>query len=98
VFRHIVLFRVRDDVTDPELSEAIDRLRALGDAPTVGEWRIERSLDQRKGRVIVEDATFASREAFEVFRSSAAHVATAEHMAGIADWWVGDYELTGGAR
>ncbi len=40
---------VRDDVTDPDLSAAIDELRAVGKAPGVTAWTIEMSLDTRKG-------------------------------------------------
>lgn len=92
MFRHVVLFRVRDDVTDPDLSAAIDELRAVGEAPGVTAWTIETSLDTRKGRIIVEDGSFVDRSAFQTWRASDAHRRAAERMAGIADWWVGDWE------
>lgn len=93
MFRHIVLFRVRDDVTDPEVSAAVSALRRLGESAWALEWRIEVSTDTRKGRVIVEDSTFSSREHFESFRRSPDHVATAQQMSTISDWWVGDYNI-----
>lgn len=92
MFRHIVLFRVRDDVTGPDLSAAIDELRAVGKAPGVTAWTIEMSLDTRKGRVIVEDGSFVDRSAFETWRAGDAHKWVAERMAGLADWRVGDWE------
>jgi len=91
MFRHVVLFRVRDDVTDPDVFAAIDDLRALGALPGVTEWTVVLSLDTRKGRVIVEDGTFVDRPAFETWRATDEHRATAERMARIADWWVGDW-------
>jgi hypothetical protein len=91
VFRHIVLFRVHDDVSDAELERAVSALRALGNEIKAVSWHVELSLDSRKGRVIVEDATFADAAAFDRFRAHPAHLAIADHMARISDWWVGDY-------
>ena len=91
MFRHIVLFRVYDEVDHARVDEAIERLRALGSLPGVIEWRVELSLDARKGRVIVEDATFVDHGSFEQFRRDPRHVETAEALSHIADWWNGDY-------
>jgi len=92
MFRHIVLFRVRDDVTDPDVSAAMDELRAVGDAPEVTAWTVVMSLDTRKGRIIVEDGHFLDRSAFETWRAREAHQRVAQRMAGLADWWVGDWQ------
>lgn len=92
MFRHIVLFRVHDDVSDERVAAALEELRSLAVLPSVSAWRVELSLDGRKGRVIVEDATFADAEAFERFRRDERHVAAAAAMSEIADWWNGDYE------
>lgn len=91
MFRHIVLFRVYDDVADERVAEAIDALRSLSVLPGVTRWRVELSLDSRKGRVIVEDATFADRGAFDDFRIHSEHVRVAEQLSHVADWWNGDY-------
>ncbi|WP_341580065.1 Dabb family protein [Microbacterium schleiferi] len=91
MFRHIVLFRVHDAVSDAELKQVVSALRALGDEIEAAAWNVEVSLDSRKGRVIVEDAAFADAEAFRRFRAHPAHVAIADQMARISDWWVGDY-------
>lgn len=89
--RHIVLFRVRDDVASPELFAAIDTLRALEPVAGAELWRVELSTDARKGRVIVEDATFTTDAAFSRFLALPEHRAAGEVMARISDWWVGDY-------
>lgn len=94
MFRHIVLFRVRDDVTDPDVFAAMEELRAVGEAQGVTEWIVEMSLDTRKGRIIVEDGSFVDRSAFETWRAGDAHQRVAERMAGLADWWVGDWEAS----
>ncbi len=91
MYRHIVLFRIHDEVTDDHVTEAIDSLRSLGDLPGIVSWRVELSLDSRKGRVVVEDATFADNGALERFRVAPQHAEVASAMAEISDWWVGDY-------
>jgi hypothetical protein len=93
VFRHIVLFRVRDDTPDGQVEEALSALRALGDSIDAPSWTVELSMDARKGRIIVEDATFTDDASFERFRAHPTHVATTETMARISDWWVGDYHV-----
>lgn len=92
MYRHIVLFRVHDEIPDIEVETAVAGLRALGSEVEASTWNVEVSLDTRKGRVIVEDATFADAATFERFRVHPAHVAAAQSMAQIADWWVGDYD------
>ncbi|WP_345131551.1 Dabb family protein [Microbacterium laevaniformans] len=86
-----MLFRVHDDVDHDRVEEAIDRLRSLAALPGVVDWRVELSLDARKGRVIVEDGTFVDQGSFEQFRLDPRHVVAAEAMSHIADWWNGDY-------
>lgn len=66
-------------------------LRELGGVVDAKSWRVELSLDTRKGRVIIEEATFSDAESFELFRQHPKHIAVAESMAQLADWWVGDY-------
>ncbi len=91
-YRHLVLFRVHDHVDDAALAHAVRTLEALGDAPGVVEWTVRLSDDDRKGRVVVENALFADRDAFEAFRASPAHADAGALMRGVADWTVGDYE------
>ncbi|MFF0911582.1 Dabb family protein [Microbacterium enclense] len=91
MFRHVVLFRVRDEVTDPEVSDAIAMLRQLGGLPGVTAWTVALSRDQRKGRVIVEDGTFPDQGSFDIWRARSEHQTAALRMSGIADWLVGDW-------
>ena len=90
-FRHIVLFRVHDDVDIELLDRTVEELDQFARLPGVVSWTVRRSLDERKGRVIVEDATFENREAFESFRNDPDHIAAGQRMSRISDWWVGDY-------
>ncbi|MGZ0069645.1 Dabb family protein [Microbacterium arborescens] len=91
-FRHIVLFRIHDEVSDERVTEAIDALRSLAVLPGIQSWRIAHSVDARKGHALVEDATLTDRSSFEVFRAHPTHEAVAQQMSEITDWWVGDYE------
>jgi hypothetical protein len=91
MFRHVVLFRVHDGVSHDRVAEAIRSLRALESLPGVIAWTVALSLDERKGRVIVEDATFADERSFAQFRVHADHTRVAGQMSSIADWWIGDY-------
>lgn len=91
-FRHVVLFRLHNDATDADADAALADLRALGELPGVEQWRVERSLDERKGTILVEEGTFADARSFELFRSHRQHAATAATISQMADWWVADYE------
>lgn len=92
MIRHVVLFRVHDEVPEADVDAAIAELRALASLRSVQSWRIERSSDTRKGRVIVEVASFASHAKFAAFRRDPAHLAAGETMARLSDWLNGDYE------
>jgi len=91
-FRHVVLFSIHDDVIDDRVSEAMERLRSLADLPGVTAFAVARSLDERKGRILIEDATFSDVATFAAFRGSPDHLRVGTEMAAISDWWVGDYE------
>jgi hypothetical protein len=93
MFRHVVLFRVHDGVSDDRVTEAIQSLRSLEALPGVIAWTVALSLDERKGRVIVEDATFADERSFGQFRVHADHAGVAGQMSSIADWWNGDFVI-----
>jgi len=92
VFRHVVLFRVHEWVADEKAVAAAHSLRALGDLPGVVSWQIERSLDDRKGRILIEEATFVDRDGFEAFRAHPRHAEVVGHLAAISDWWIADYK------
>ncbi|WP_404443844.1 Dabb family protein [Microbacterium marinum] len=94
MIRHVVLFRVHDEASEEDVDAAIDELRSLASLPSVQWWRVERSSDIRKGRVIVEDSSFASEADFAEFRRDPKHLAVGEAMANISDWLNGDYEAS----
>ena len=87
-YRHVILFRLYAQA-DPD--EVLRRLRSLADQPGVLHWRVERSEDERKGTVVVQDSTFASRAALDAFRVAPDHVEVADFMCRNADWLVADY-------
>ena len=86
--RHVILFRLYPDA-DPDL--VLSRLRSLRDRPGVLEWRIERSLDERKGVVVMQNSLFASMDALHAFRSDPVHARVAEFLSRNADWLVADH-------
>lgn len=90
-YRHIVLFRIHDDVPDTTVVRAIDALRNLADLPDILEWTVTLSDDPRKGRIVVENALFRHRDSIDAFRTHPRHQETSDLMRTIADWWVGDY-------
>lgn len=90
-YRHVVLFRIHDHVEEHDIDEAVDALRSLADLLCVESWNIARSLDERKGRILIEEATFADEDAFAAFREDSRHRDVAARMSEISDWWIGDY-------
>jgi hypothetical protein len=87
VLRHVILFRLRDG------ADAETAIRLLRESRPEGalKWVIERSLDERKGVVIIEDTTFRDADALQAFRVSDAHQSSVEFMREWADWVVGDW-------
>lgn len=85
--RHVILFRLHEGA-DPDRALAL--LRSF-QPPGTTKWVIERSVDERKGIVIVEDATFESEAALDAFRVSADHAEAVAYMKDNADWLVGDW-------
>ena len=92
-YRHVVLFRIHDDVGEHDVARAVDGLRSLSDLPGISTWTIARSLDDRKGRILIEDAEFTDADVFAAFRAHPRHSAVAAELAAISDWWIGDYEV-----
>ena len=89
--RHLVLFRLHDGLGDDSAADAIDALRRLANVPGVSSLQVERSLDERKGTVIVENLEVADDQALLAFREHPIHIEVVTFMRTIADWWVGDY-------
>jgi hypothetical protein len=87
VLRHVILFHLHEGA-DPDVA-----IRLLEEARPAGvlKWVIKRSLDERKGTVIVEDTTFVDQEALDAYRVSDAHKPVADYLGQRADWVVGDW-------
>lgn len=88
-FHHVVLFRMADDA---DIDAAMAVLEAAEPASGLVSWQIERSVDERKGRVVAELAVFESADAFRNWRDSHLHETAAAHMRGVSDWLVADWE------
>lgn len=88
-FHHLVLFKLHDDADVDAALAALQNAR-----PTAGlvSWQVERSQDERKGRVIAQVSVFASADAFHVWRDSELHQAAVAHLRDVADWLVADWE------
>lgn len=89
-FRHVVLFRLRPEA-DPD--EVIGQLARLGDFPEIS-LQIHRSLDERKGVVIIEDCLFPNKSAFRDFQSWPLHAELGTFMRTRSDWLIADFEET----
>jgi heme-degrading monooxygenase HmoA len=88
-FHHVVLFRLNDDA---DVDEAVAALDAAEPEAGLVSWQVQRSLDQRKGRVLAQVSVFKSADAFRVWRASARHQAAVEHMREVANWLIADWE------
>jgi hypothetical protein len=91
-YKHIVLFKIKDEVSEADFNKALQLLQDLGtDNEEILMWKVVQSVDSRKGRIIIEDSEFVSEEAFQRFRADEKHAKAVELMREIADWLVGDY-------
>lgn len=91
-YRHLVLFRFRESADADARQAAYDAVAGTEEAPGLLSWRLAWSLDTRKGPVLVQDAVFVDRAAFESWRDSDAHRQAGALMSRVADWLVGDIE------
>ena len=85
---HVILFRLYPDA---DADEVLRRLRSLGHLPGLLAWRVERSLDERKGVVVLQDSLFESGAALQAFREAPEHAEVAAYMSRSADWLVADH-------
>ena len=90
--RHIVLFKIHDEITETVFEQAVKELMELGEGHNGLEaWHVNVSTDTRKGRIIIEEAVFTTEADYKVFHDSDKHVKVGNLMKTVADWWVGDY-------
>jgi heme-degrading monooxygenase HmoA len=86
--RHVILFRLYPDA---DAEEVLRRLRSLAHLPGLLAWRVERSLDERKGVVVMQNSLFASMAALQSFREAPEHAKVAAFLSRNADWLVADH-------
>lgn len=91
-YHHVVLFRFHDGASGEVRTKAVELLRALGAEPGVLDWRVEESLDTRKGHTVAELGTFESEAAFQAWRGSETHRVAAAFLGEISDWLVVDFQ------
>jgi len=90
--RHIVLFRFDEGIEVEQQFEAIRKIQRLSVLPGILEWRLETSMDERKGDIVVQNVLFESDEAFAAYRASDGHKAVGLAMSGISNWLIADYK------
>ncbi|MCW2679904.1 MAG: hypothetical protein JWM62_1305 [Frankiales bacterium] len=88
-YRHVILFKLYQDT---DVDEVLRQLRSLAHQPGVLEWRVERSADERKGVVVIQNSLFTSKAALDAFRVAPEHVQVAEFLSRSADWLVADHD------
>ena len=88
-FHHVVLFRLHDDADADAAVAALDAAKPVAGLVS---WQVERSLDERKGRVLAQLSVFESADAFHTWRDSDRHQAAVAHMREVADWLIADWE------
>lgn len=90
-YRHIVVFQFYDAIDEESRMHAVERLRSLNDSPGVVEWRVEVSIDDRKGPVVVQNVLFDTQESYEKYRATPEHADIAAILSGLSNWLVADY-------
>jgi hypothetical protein len=91
-YHHTVLFKFKPGTTERDIQKALQLLTDLGqDHQGLDSWAVHRSLDERKGVILIQESVFAGQEDFENFRSSQNHQEVSAFFREIADWWVADY-------
>ena len=91
-YHHIILFRIKDNVSENTRQNALNQLGKLGHGHSGLEtWHIHESLDTRKGHILIQEGVFTTEEDFKQFQNTKLHLEVGNVMKEIADWWIGDY-------
>ena len=93
MLRHIVVFKFKDQASKASRRAAIERLKKFcGQSPLLAEYRIEESLDQRKGHNLVQNTLLKDGATIEQWRNDPKHKEFVKYMSQLADWLIADYE------
>lgn len=90
-YKHIVLFKIYNEVPDEKYQEALRTLRLVGEKLNLSKYMINESIDTRKGRGIIEEVEFESEAEYLLFKDSSEHKNAGVLMREMSDWIVGDY-------
>jgi hypothetical protein len=93
-YLHIVVFRLRPEVTIEALAERLAEFETLKTiTPGIVSAGITKNLDVRKGWTHVEVVVFTDVEAFIAWHDHPAHKAFGTRMYDVAEWVVADANL-----
>ena len=96
VLYHVVLFKLHPDAPEDMKKRAFELYQQLkgdtgGDEAGVLYLELKENMDLRKGVQWVQLAVFRNNDALQAFRKHPAHMAVADIMSKISDWFVGDF-------
>jgi hypothetical protein len=92
-FVHTLIFRFRAEAPVETIEKSLQMLTELESLPGVLVWMIQESIDQRKGRTVLERGVFQDGQAFLDFRNAPQHQAFANFVKDYADWDIVDFGI-----
>jgi hypothetical protein len=90
---HVVMFNFHEEASPEQVTKAIRMCRALKELPGVLAWTVQESLDNRKGRTVLELGVFENGQAFLDFRNDPTHQEFASYVRDHADWNIVDFPV-----
>jgi heme-degrading monooxygenase HmoA len=91
---HVVMFNFHEEASPEQVTKAIRMCRALKELPGVLAWTVQESLDNRKGRTVLELGVFENGQAFLDFRNDPTHQEFANYVRDHADWNIVDFPVS----
>lgn len=94
---HAVNMRFHDEASPEDVTKAIQLVEGLRKLPGIRSWIVvPQSLDERKGRRLLEFGVFENGQALLDFRVHPDHTEVTDHLQNVADWDIVDFPLTEG--
>lgn len=99
VLFHVVLIKFKEEATERQRQQIYNWYQTLGEDcggkdAGILYWAVQPNLDQRKGWNLVELAIFTGDDVLQAFRIHPNHSRVTDLLREIADWVVGDCEVT----
>lgn len=92
---HAVVMRFRDEASHEDVTKAVQLVEGLKDLPGILSWMVvPQSLDERKGRRLLELGVFENGQALLDFRVHPDHTEVTDHLRNVADWDIVDFQVT----